>query len=111
MSASALESGEAVLLFDIPRETYAGILAALGKRRFPHTYRDETLEVLSPVLHGISWIAYEEILESFGDRHFCHTYQNGALEFMMSPSREHERIKILLQRIVHIATAECEHYG
>jgi Uma2 family endonuclease len=45
MSAT-VTSGKSCVLYDVPWETYDGILKAFGERRFPHTYQEGTLEIL-----------------------------------------------------------------
>ena len=106
MCATAAKLHEPVVLHDMPEATYGRLMRALGQHRLEHAYRDDVLEVFSPLLHGIDWRTYERILAAFGDRRFPHTYDNGNLEIMMSPSREHERIKRLLGRIVEMASIE-----
>ena len=105
MCASALQSAETILLFDIPWEAYEGLVDALPGHRMRHTYDCGTLELFKNVLYHVSWEAYDKILDAFGDRRFRHTYQEGTLE-IMSPSNEHEWIKRFLGRMIEMAAWE-----
>ncbi|HUY93534.1 MAG TPA: Uma2 family endonuclease [Pirellulales bacterium] len=52
------------------------------------------------VMHGISWRTYEKLLEERGERtvpRMC--YNQGSLE-MMSPSKEHEKYRRLIGRLI-----------
>jgi len=57
------------------------------------------------LLNGVSWEFYETCLAEIGNRHVKLTYRRGKLE-MMSPSREHERCKRLLGRMIEVFTEE-----
>lgn len=57
------------------------------------------------VLSGISWDLYEQLRENKENRHVQMAYDNGRLE-LMSPSRDHERIKTLIARLVEAFTEE-----
>lgn len=59
------------------------------------------------VLQGISWETYERLLSELDSRPIHLTYDRGSLE-IMSPSREHERFKTLLGRLVEQLTLELE---
>ncbi len=58
------------------------------------------------LLRGIAWSTYEAILADI-DGGTRLTYDRGYLE-MMSPSREHERLKRLLGRMIETITEEWE---
>ena len=57
------------------------------------------------VLTNISWATFEAILSETDRRGNRFTYDRGVLE-IMSPSREHERLKRLLGRMVETVTEE-----
>jgi Uma2 family endonuclease len=57
------------------------------------------------VLSGISWATYEAILADNQNHGTRFAYDRGYLE-MMSPSREHERLKRYLGRMIEVATEE-----
>jgi Uma2 family endonuclease len=57
------------------------------------------------VLSGISWPTFEAILAETKSRGTRFTYDRGYLE-MMSPSREHERAKRFIGRMIEAATEE-----
>jgi Uma2 family endonuclease len=57
------------------------------------------------VLSGISWATYEAMLADAEHSGTRLTYDRGYLE-MMSPSREHERLKRLLGRMIEALTEE-----
>ena len=57
------------------------------------------------VLSNISWSTFEALLAETDRRGTRFTYDRGDLE-MMSPSREHERIKRLIGRMIETATLE-----
>ena len=103
MSISIAEPESTVLLFDIPWETYEGILDALPEHHFRHTYVRGTLELFSSLIYGVSWESYEKILEAFGDHRFRHTYQMGTLE-IMSPSESHEWLKRHIGSMIEAAS-------
>jgi Uma2 family endonuclease len=107
MCATAAKPHDTVLLFDVPWTTYDRLINAFGDHRFPHTYQEGTLEVLSPILYGVDWRMYEKILRAFGDRRFPHTYQDGTLEIMMSPSERHEEIKEFLGYLIKTTAIAC----
>lgn len=108
MCASVVQSGDAVVLYDVPWETYKQMLDALPNQQFRHVYDRGTLELDSPLIYNVPWESYEKILDAFGDRRFRHTYQRGTLE-IMSPSNVHERIKRFLGRLIEMATLECRY--
>ena len=56
-------------------------------------------------LHSVPWGAYDAFLTALGDRRLRHTYDRGEFE-MMSPSREHERIKKLIGRLIDTVSLE-----
>lgn len=58
-------------------------------------------------LPGVSWQFYEACLAEIGDRPIRLSYHRGNLE-MMSPSREHERCKRLLGRMIEVLTEELD---
>jgi Uma2 family endonuclease len=67
------------------------------------------------VLRGVGWGGYEEMLKLVGERRLVRiTYDRGDLE-LMSPSTDHERFKMLLDRVILFVTLElnlpCEAYG
>ena len=107
MCASAVQSTNSILLYDIPWKAYEGLVDALAEQRFRHTYQNGVLELFKNVLYNVSWKSYEQILAAFGDRRFRHTYQNGTLE-MISPSNEHEWIKRFLGRMIEMAAWELK---
>jgi Uma2 family endonuclease len=57
------------------------------------------------LLRNVSWRTYEAFLAELGDRPVRLTYDQGNLE-LMSPSRDHEKCKSLLGRMVEILTEE-----
>ncbi len=57
------------------------------------------------VLRGVSWATYEALLADTERAGTRLTYDRGDLE-MMSPSREHERLKTLLGRMIEALTEE-----
>jgi Uma2 family endonuclease len=59
------------------------------------------------VLHGVSWQTYIALLEEVESSGVRFTYDRGSLE-MMSPSRDHERFKTLMGRIIEIFTEELD---
>lgn len=59
------------------------------------------------VLHGISWDTYNALLHDLESSAVRLTYDRGSLE-MMSPSRDHERFKRLIGRIIEIFTEELD---
>ncbi|HEV3339351.1 MAG TPA: Uma2 family endonuclease [Pirellulales bacterium] len=59
------------------------------------------------VLHGVSWHTYKALLDDMESSAVRLTYDRGRLE-MMSPSRDHERFKTLIGRIIEIFTEELD---
>ncbi len=59
------------------------------------------------VLHGISWNTYETLLKDLEQGGVRLTYDRGSLE-LMSPSRDHERFKTLIGRIIELFTEELD---
>ena len=57
------------------------------------------------VLSGISWELYEQLRENEENWHVHMAYDNGRLE-LMSPSRDHERIKKWVARLIEAFTEE-----
>ena len=57
------------------------------------------------LLRDVSWRFYETCLAEIGDRAIRLTYHRGNLE-MMSPSKEHERCKRAMGRIIEALTEE-----
>jgi Uma2 family endonuclease len=57
------------------------------------------------LLSGISWATFESLLADTQNHGTRFTYDRGCLE-MMSPSREHERLKRLIGRMIEAATEE-----
>jgi Uma2 family endonuclease len=57
------------------------------------------------LLRNVSWRFYETCLAEIGDRAVRLTYHRGSLE-MMSPSKEHERCKRAMGRIIEALTEE-----
>jgi Uma2 family endonuclease len=55
------------------------------------------------VLHNISWETYKTLRDDEYNRHIRLTFNRGELE-IMSPSREHERIKRLIGRMIEAVT-------
>ena len=55
------------------------------------------------LLSGISWATYESLLADTQNHGTRFTYDRGYLE-MMSPSREHERLKRLIGRLIETMT-------
>ena len=55
------------------------------------------------LLSGISWSTYESLLADTRNRGTRFTYDRGCLE-MMSPSREHERLKSMMGRLIEAMT-------
>src|SRR4051794_16762874 len=58
-------------------------------------------------LHCVSWAAYVGIGELLRDQPIRLTYDRGSLE-IMTTSREHERAKKLLARLVEALTVELD---
>jgi Uma2 family endonuclease len=48
MATSIIQSAKTVLLFDVSRSTYQGLVDALAEHHFRHTYDNGTLEMMSP---------------------------------------------------------------
>jgi Uma2 family endonuclease len=69
------------------------------------------MSVVSPqpetrvLLSGISWATFESLLADTQSHGTRFTYDRGYLE-MMSPSREHERVKRLIGRMIETMTEE-----
>jgi Uma2 family endonuclease len=59
------------------------------------------------VLRGVSWQTYKALVDEMESSAVRFTYDRGSLE-MMSPSRDHERLKTLIGRIVEIFTEELD---
>jgi Uma2 family endonuclease len=59
------------------------------------------------LLSGISWATFESLAAESRAHGTRFTYDRGYLE-MMSPSREHERLKHLIGRIIEVATEELK---
>ena len=60
------------------------------------------------VMHGISWQTYQRLLDERGERavpRMC--FNQGSLE-LMSPSKEHEKYRRLLSRMIDDWTVECQ---
>jgi len=57
------------------------------------------------LLSGITWATYESLLADTRNHGTRFTYDRGYLE-MMSPSREHERLKRFIGRMIETATEE-----
>ncbi|MEN6498840.1 MAG: Uma2 family endonuclease [Thermoguttaceae bacterium] len=57
------------------------------------------------VLSNVTWATFQALLAETDRRGTRFTYDRGALE-IMSPSREHERIKTLLGRMIETTTLE-----
>jgi len=59
------------------------------------------------VLYNIAWSTYEAIVADNGNPGTRFTYDRGTLE-IMSPSKEHERLKKLIGRMIEALTEELE---
>src|SRR5258708_37716742 len=59
------------------------------------------------VLHGVSWNTYQALRQDLGDRPIRLTYDGRNLE-IMSPSRDHERLKKLLGRMIESLAGELD---
>lgn len=59
------------------------------------------------VLRNVSWATFEALLAETDRRGTRFTYDRGVLE-IMSPSREHERIKSLIGRMIETMTLELD---
>jgi Uma2 family endonuclease len=60
------------------------------------------------VLEGVEWPAYEQIGDALRDRpHVRMTFDRGRLE-IMTPSLEHERLKVLLDRLLQVLAEEAD---
>jgi len=57
------------------------------------------------VLHGIPWSTFESLVAASDNRGARFTYDQGDLE-IMSPSREHERLKRYIGRMIEAVTEE-----
>jgi Uma2 family endonuclease len=99
MKADAVAADDFVVLSDMPKETYDGLLAALPQQRDRLSYRGGNLR-LPTVMHHVAWDAYEEVLNALGDHSLRHIYDSGTLEIMMSPLEEHEWLKRYLGRMI-----------
>src|SRR4051794_2012849 len=60
-------------------------------------------EVQHIVLDDVSWTFYEQLLKAIGNRPIRVTYDEGRLE-IMSPLREHEKLKKLIGRLIEMLT-------
>jgi len=65
----------------------------------------ETQTVGQVLLHNVPWSTYEVLLSDLDLRGTRLTYDRGNLE-IMSPSREHERLKTLIGRMIETMTVE-----
>ena len=65
----------------------------------------ETQTVGQVLLHNVPWSTYEVLLSDLDPRGTRLTYDRGNLE-IMSPSREHERLKTLIGRMIETITVE-----
>ncbi len=65
----------------------------------------ETQTVGQVLLHNVPWSTYEVLLSDLDPRGTRLTYDRGNLE-IMSPSREHERLKRLIGRMIETMTVE-----
>jgi Uma2 family endonuclease len=59
----------------------------------------------SSVLHDVRWATYEALLADRGDHGPRMFYDEGTLE-IMSPSRRHERLKVLIGRLIEAYSEE-----
>ncbi len=67
----------------------------------------ETQTVGQVVLYGVAWSTYETLAANADLRGTRLTYDQGGLE-IMSPSREHERLKRLIGRMIETLTELCD---
>ena len=65
----------------------------------------ETQTVGQVLLYNVPWSTYEVLLSDLDPRGTRLTYDRGNLE-IMSPSREHERLKTLIGRMIETMTVE-----
>jgi Uma2 family endonuclease len=65
----------------------------------------ETQTVGQVLLHNVPWSTYETLLSDLDLRGTRLTYDRGNLQ-IMSPSREHERLKTLIGRMIETLTLE-----
>jgi Uma2 family endonuclease len=66
-----------------------------------------TAEAERFVLYGVTWDAYVALRDAPENYHVRMTYDRGTLE-MMSPSRRHERIAVLLELLLHVWCDESD---
>lgn len=90
---------ESVVLYDVPWETYEGILDALGEYHLRHTYDQGTLE-MRRILYGVTWEDYLKLLDATPDLYLRHTYDEGTLEIIMSPLKEHDWVAGMIARMI-----------
>jgi Uma2 family endonuclease len=103
MSVQSTQPSEYVVLYDVPWDTYEGVLEALPDHYLHHAYDRGTFELRS-LLWNVSWEAYEQLLAAFGDYQLAHTYDRGTLEILMSPRVDHDWVKSILGRMVEMVS-------
>lgn len=102
---SRSSESEYVVLCGVPRETYEGILDALGEYHLRHTYDQGTLE-MRRVLHCVTREDYLRLLDATPDLSLPHTYDEGTLE-MMGSGKDHDWVANLIARMIEaLALAE-----
>ncbi|MCG8587331.1 MAG: Uma2 family endonuclease [Pirellulales bacterium] len=105
-TSTAIQDDPYVVLHDVPWEMYRKIDEALGRYRTRHTYDRGELEMRG-TLYGVTWHDYQELLEALGDHNLKHTYDRGTL-YMMSPRKDHDRVKTLIGRMIELMTFELD---
>jgi Uma2 family endonuclease len=105
MTTAFTQSGPLVV-YGVSREMYDDLLRALDGCEFPHRYEHEALQ-FPPRIDRVSPATYKALLDALGDYRLRHTYLDGALE-MMSPRKDHDRIKKLLGRLIEMMAIECD---
>jgi Uma2 family endonuclease len=95
-----------VVLHDVPWEMYEKILAALGEYHTRHCYDRGELEMRG-TLYDVAWDDYLKLLDALGDHHLKHTYDRGTLH-MMSPRKDHDRVKSLFGRMIEAMALELD---
>ena len=101
---TASTQSDPLVVYGVSPEMYEDLLRALNGCAFPHRYEHEALE-FPPRIEGLSPEAYKALLEALGDYRLRHFYLDGALE-MMSPRKDHDRVKTLLGRLIEMMAFE-----
>ena len=106
MCATAVHPEQRVEVFCVPTSAYRKIAAPFGRGVVEYDAQAETM-LLPALMNDVSWEQYETLLETLSDHRMWHTYDQGTLE-MMSSSPRHERIKIIIARLIEMLTLEFD---